>query len=148
MLFGAVDEMTAVLRNITARIIMEREAVAAPAARRNIPLGEAAAFFLLSRDGGPGAGAIEEVSVACGPYAEKPAPQADICFMSGGFASETRAAYGALDGSAAYGNVPVAQALDCLLALDMLKRRNMKTACCVSAGSGMHSVIALSGAGA
>lgn len=153
VLFGAVDEMTAILKNISARLINEREDRSAPAVRRALPLGEAAVFFVLSKDEGrewPGIGKIETITVEHLHGDEEstvpvPVDSSEVRLMSGAFPEKSRAACKALYGGAAYGNLPVAQALDCALALSLLQRDGKKTALCLNQGSGARSAVTITG---
>lgn len=159
VLFGAVDEVTATLQGICAAIAAGRGADA-PAPRGKLPLGEAAVFFLLSGGdeaasgargaarGEAGTGIIDAVSLSCVFGTDDETLPADLRFMSGAFSPAERAALGALDGSAAYGNLPVAQALDLVLALELLRRDHLKTAVCLNRGSGAGSAVRLARAGA
>lgn len=151
ILFGAVDETTAILQGVTSRLSGEREDNAAPARRRACPLGEAAAFFVLTRGNGPGIAVIRDVRVqaasgdAASAWLQNAAPASGPVFLSGAYAPALREALGAHDGIAAYGNVPVAPALDCVLGLNLLARNGGDAATCLNRGSGTVSAVTLSG---
>lgn len=122
VLFGAVDEMTPTLARTTERLITERPVPDYPS-RKDRPVTDGACFFCLSLDGRGARGLIQEVSLAASSRtvpARIPA-QADIRFLSGAVSPQARAEMNALDGGAAYGNLPVAQAFDCVAALSMLR---------------------------
>lgn len=154
VLFGAVDEFTAVLASISGRLIDEREERGAPACRRKLPLGEGAAFFILSRsDGRPAAGSVESVRLEYTP--EGPgaiAPEPGISFLSGAVPPEAFADGRVYDGGKAYGNLPIAPALDCVAALELLRAggfaEGMRRARCLNYGSGVRSAIVLGGGAA
>lgn len=159
ILFGAVDEMTAILTGITARMNGERERRAAPARRRPHPLGEAAVFFVLTREDKPGIGTIRDVRVEAAPggaaagWLKNAASSSGgvsgfvsgPAFLSGAYPPELRETLGAYDGITAYGNLPVAPALDCALGLDLLTRNNGGAVTCLNAGSGTVSAFTVTG---
>ncbi|SBV98191.1 putative Beta-ketoacyl synthase [uncultured delta proteobacterium] len=158
VLFGAVEEVTPALAAITAKLVAEKGGGASISkddtlpTRKDRPVTDGAVFFCLSRGGGKSLGRIESVvmgndldmdaacAVPSGPAA---------CFLSGHVSPAARRACGGLDGSAAYGNIPVAQAFDCVAALSLLGREANagKRIVCVERGLDMHSAVTLAGGG-
>jgi 3-oxoacyl-[acyl-carrier-protein] synthase II len=82
ILFGAVDEITPILAAITARITDDAPAHSSHE-RRDLPLGEGAAFFCLSRNEGKAKAVIREVSLCATPSAVFSEFQADAVYHSG-----------------------------------------------------------------
>ena len=151
VLFGAVEEYTEVLSTATQRLISERPAPSGPS-RRKRPLSEGAVFFCLSRSGGRSVGSIASVHLEHLPGNEPPLPDAlpqpEILFLSGAVPPASRAhhlAPAALDGSAAYGNLPIAQAFDCVAALSLLAEQPGARALCLNYGHGMRASVTLRG---
>ncbi|MDR1947272.1 MAG: beta-ketoacyl synthase chain length factor [Desulfovibrio sp.] len=125
VIFGAVDEYTELLASVTRRLARLREAEGTGEGRRSLPLGEGAAFFILSREEKKSVGRITAVSLQSGPSCrEKTAPDDCPCFLSGATSFEARNRPGVFDGSKVYGNIPVAAALDCAAALVMLQKED------------------------
>lgn len=151
VLFGAVDEYTAMLESMSGRLVRERETNGARACRRGLPLSEGAAFFLLSRAGTPHAPRIVSVMLERGVtnLPDERDGHADGClrFLSGAAPPGLRQKPGAIDGSAAYGNLPVAQALDCAAALAMLRKKDSgaRAARCLCYAANTLGLIALAG---
>ncbi|MCC8194327.1 MAG: hypothetical protein LIP28_06755, partial [Deltaproteobacteria bacterium] len=75
---------------------------------------------------------------------------AAVWFLSGMVPPALRAERGCRDGSAAYGNLPVAQAFDCVLALSLLGRPEFagKLAVCEERNATVRSLVTLSGGSA
>jgi hypothetical protein len=75
-------------------------------------------------------------------------PEADICFMSGAISPEERTVHKAFDGGFAYGNLPIAQAFDCIAALSLLQRDAMRHAYSIHQDRGSRGIITISPEGA
>ncbi|MDR0339859.1 MAG: beta-ketoacyl synthase chain length factor [Desulfovibrio sp.] len=173
VLFGGVDEHTPVLDAITARLAQERADNKARPCRRRLPLGEGAAFFVLSRadgkDKGSPAPRIEAVSLSASPGQPDGlapdglapgglapgglAPDGELLFASGIVPDGLKRAAKAIDGGRVYGNLPVAQALDCAVALAMLENAGgpeaatpPRRARCLNFARGVRGEVRIAGA--
>ena len=144
VIFGAVDEKTAVLEVIIAQLRREREEMGCFSCRRDLPLGEGAAFFVLAKENSAGMGRIESVSLDYAPegFAAKTSGE-DLRFTSGaipGLAGDVAA----INGNLAFGNIPVGQAFNCASALYMMRESGEgKLALCLHYGSGIQSAVLL-----
>lgn len=148
VLFGAADETTPTLARTTQRIVTERIITEhhgpAYTSRKDYPVTDGACFFCLSRDGNAARGRIQSVDLAAsGAVLERGA--ADIRFLSGAVSPQERAEAKAVNGCAAYGNIPVAQAFDCVAALAQLAHGG--SAVSVHRDKGMSGVVTLAGKG-
>ncbi|CAK7038944.1 MAG: hypothetical protein DELT_00697 [Desulfovibrio sp.] len=155
VLFGAVDELTPVLAATTARFT-RAENSGDSCGRRDLPLGEGAAFFCLSLDNGAGAAGakavIENISLRGTRQSQQetcvPEPPA-IKYHSGslrGLPEPLRAA--AMRRIAAYGSIPVAQAFDMYAATLALENGDARQIICASsAPGGAESAITLTAPG-
>jgi 3-oxoacyl-[acyl-carrier-protein] synthase II len=147
VLFGAVDEYTDLLNAVTLRVVKERERQGARQSRRALPLAEGAAFFILSRPKDASLGDISSVSLTKNPdHPTYNAPSSDcLYFFSGAVSPEAHDLPGVLDGSPAYGNIPVATALDLAAAVTMLSIGGaaFSRCCCRNYTSNVQSEIIL-----
>ncbi|MDR2799873.1 MAG: hypothetical protein LBB52_01225, partial [Desulfovibrio sp.] len=109
VLFGAADECTTFLEETSARL-SARKAARASGAHPRVPLGEGAVFFCLEdREKGRFYGEIGRVELGVDPADS--APQTGF-FVSGRVPPEWGALPGVIRALPAYGNIPIAQALD------------------------------------
>lgn len=133
VLLGAVDELTSVLAAITARVTNDTSA-STGYGRRDLPLGEGAAFFCLSLAETKAKAMIRDVSLHTARAPAAPGKtMADAVYYSGSFSGlpeETRRA--SLRRAAAYGNLPVAQAFDTFAAIIALENGDAREIVCVS----------------
>lgn len=141
VLFGAIDELTPVLAATTARITNEA-GVKSRYERRDLPLGEGAAFFCLSLDESKAKTVIRDIALHAtmaaarelGPEGFEPGKfEAETVYHSGSLANlpeETRRE--AFRRLSAYGNLPVALALDMFAAVNALEEGRRHTVACVS----------------
>jgi 3-oxoacyl-[acyl-carrier-protein] synthase II len=141
ILFGAVDENTAMLEAVTAQLRREREETGCFACRRHLPLGEGAAFFVLAKESAAGVGRIESVSLAYAPdgFAATTLGE-DLRFTSGAI-PRLAGDVATVDGNRAFGNVPVGQAFNCASALHMMREGEGRRALCLNYGSGIQSAV-------
>ena len=155
VLLGAVDEHTPTLATTTARLVAER---ARPAPREGIrhtlPVSEGAAFFCL--DAAPAAkyGHAGDIAMRRGTAADfasfvtgKTQAGAPV-FLSGALPLSLLALPGTRHAATAYGNLPVAQALDLVLALKGLEPEGGEACCCAFGVHGEISSITVSRDGA
>ena len=149
VLFGAVDEVTPTLARTTERIVTER-LMPEYRSRKDYPVCDGACFFCLSRDGARYRGGIQSVSLtASGCAVLEPDAAPGLRFLSGAVSSKMRAESKAVDGSAAYGNIPVAQAFDCVAALwQMAQQPKGGRALSIHTDRGLCGVVSLTGKGA
>ncbi|MDR1360224.1 MAG: hypothetical protein LBJ82_04505 [Deltaproteobacteria bacterium] len=155
VLFGAVEEVTPMLVKITQKLIAEkalRELSGIPTRKKRF-LADGAVFFCLSRNGGKNIGRIDSVSMGPGldiMAAARGQESPAACFLSGRVPPALRRACKGKDGSAAYGNIPVAQAFDCVAALSELERAQEACAfaLCLERGRDMSSAVRLVGSNA
>jgi 3-oxoacyl-[acyl-carrier-protein] synthase II len=147
VLFGAVDEYTDLLNAVTLRVVKEREIQGARKSRRALSLAEGAAFFILSRPKDSSLGDITSVSLDKSPDHPDYNALAGDClyFFSGAVPPEAHGLPGVLDGSPAYGNIPVAAALDLAAAVSMLNTGGAPFShyCCRNYTAGVQSEIIL-----
>lgn len=135
ILLGAMDELTSILAATTARITNEAGA-STRYGRRELPLGEGAAFFCLSLDETKAKAIIRDVSLHVARTPAVPGKimaEADAVYYSGslsGLPEETRRE--SLHRAAAYGNIPVAQAFDMFAAIIALENGDAREIACVS----------------
>jgi hypothetical protein len=146
VLFGAVDEITPSLVRTTERLIAGQPKRPGYLSRKDRPVTEGACFFILSKSG-KGRGRIDDVLLEFFPPTagnDLSLPKTDICFMSGAVSPEERAAHNAFDGGSAYGNLPVAQAFDCIAALSLLQGNAMRSACSMHQDKRFRGVVTIS----
>ena len=141
ILFGAVDEKTAMLEVITAQLRRERKEKGCFSCRRDLPLSEGAAFFVLTKENAAGMGRIESVSLNYVPegFAAKTFGE-DILFTSGAI-PRLAGDVATVDGNRAFGNVPIGQAFNCASALHLMREGKGKRALCLNYGSGIQSTV-------
>ena len=142
VLFGAVDEMTPTLARTTERIVTERP-MPAYASRKDYPVADGACFFCLSRDGDCARGQVLEVNLGSSHAGSFAMDASGLRFASGSISAAERVAMNAVNGYAAYGNLPVAQAFDCVAALAQLECGG--EAVSIHRDQGLFSVIKLGG---
>jgi 3-oxoacyl-[acyl-carrier-protein] synthase II len=144
VLFGAVDEHTPLLAQTSRRIAAKRRSRpdGREGARGTLPVSEGAAFFCFApAGGGDGRGRIEEVSFhrRMGPdVAEIPASGSeggDTVFLSGAVPRELLSRAGFRYAGKMYGNIPVAQAFDLIIALSRPQTASSGRARCCSFGA-------------
>jgi len=141
ILFGAVDENTAVLEAVTEQLRREREETGCFACRRALPLGEGAAFFVLAKESAAGVGRMEAVSLAYAPEGFAPTTlDEDLRFTSGAIL-RLAGNIPTVDGNRAFGNVPIGQAFNCACALHLMGEGEVKRALCLNYGSGIQSAV-------
>ena len=144
VLFGAVDEKTAVLEAIIAQLSREREEKGSFPCRRDLPLGEGAAFFVLAKENAASIGRIESVSLDYTPegFTAKKLGE-DLRFTSGAIPQFTGDVT-TINGNLAFGNIPVGQAFNCASALHMMQESGEgKIALCLHYGSRIQSAVLL-----
>jgi 3-oxoacyl-[acyl-carrier-protein] synthase II len=150
VLFGAVDEITPSLVRTTERLIAEQQGRPEYLSRKDRPVTEGACFFVLSKSGN-GRGRIDDVLLEfSSPATNNDAclPKADAYFMSGAISPEERTKHNAFDGGSAYGNLPIAQAFDCIAALALLQGNTMGRVCSMHQDKGSRGIITISREGA
>jgi len=150
VLFGTVDEITSSLVRTTERLIAEQPGRPEYLSRKDRPVTEGACFFVLSKKGN-GRGRIDDVLLEFSPQVTNNAaclPKADAYFMSGAITLEERTEHNAFDGSVAYGNLPIAQAFDCIAALNLLQGNTMRRACSMHQDKGSRGIVTISREGA
>lgn len=151
VLFGAVEEVTPTLVKLTKKLIAKkagREDINI-LTRKDRPIADGAVFFCLSRDG-KGIGRIDSVTMSTDldAYPAYRSSKGRVgCFLSGRVPPALRQSCGGVDGSAAYGNLPVAQAFDCVAALSLLSHAENtdRNVICVEYGQDINSVVTLTG---
>lgn len=147
VLFGAVDELTPILAAITRRVVDESPARTG-SGRRDLPLGEGAAFFCLSLDAGKARAVIRDISLHAPQGGALADTKADTVYHSGSLnALPENARPEALRRAAAYGNLPVAQAFDMFAAVAALEQGEADRIACVSSSAGAASSVLLAGTG-
>ena len=144
VLYGAVDEHTAVLESITAQLCREREAQGSFACRRKFPLGEGAAFFVLAKENAAGMGRIESVSLSYAPEGFVDTTLGEDLRFTSGSIPRLAGNVAAINGNRAFGNVPIGQALNCASALHLMQEGGeSKRALCLHYDSGIQSAVLL-----
>lgn len=152
VLLGAVDELTPILAAITARITngaaMPTPGVNARYERRDLPLGEGAAFFCLSLDTSKAKALIDSIALHATVEPDRGVFEADAVYHSGSLNNlpeDIRRE--ALRRSSAYGNLPVAQAFDMFAAVAAFEEgKDRKIACVSSSPAGAVGSVMLSSA--
>jgi 3-oxoacyl-[acyl-carrier-protein] synthase II len=151
VLFGAVDEITPSLIRTTERLIAEQPGRPKYLSRKDRLVTEGACFFVLSKKNGNGRGRIDDVLLEFSSPATNNdlcLPKADAYFMSGAISPKERTEHNAFDGSFAYGNLPIAQAFDCIVALGLLQGDNMRRVCSMHQDKGSRGIVTISQEGA
>lgn len=140
VLLGAVDEHTPLLAEITGRIVARRRAASScrEGLRTGLPISEGAAFFCLGPAGREGRrGTLDEIFIRRSPAADSAgrAGEDEAMFLSGAVPPDLLGFSGAHHAGGIYGNIPVAQAFDLILALGCRERAPSGRALCCGLGA-------------
>lgn len=142
VLLGAVDEHTPTLAATVSRLIAERSSSAASrqGIRRTLPVSEGAVFFCLDSAREAKRGYIGNIVMQrgaasdCEAFVAAKTRSGAPVFLSGALPRSVLALSGARHAGAAYGNLPIAQAFDMVLALES-PGADGEEACCWNFGA-------------